>query len=135
MAQYVPLPDGSYVTVREGETPLTAFQRAQKEYPEAFQAKEEPKTGIGAAFGKGLESLLSSGRTAFGAVSDAEEAARAARARQEDIQKKYADQVSWEKVKQAYEKQGILSAAGEALSQIPAAIAEQAPQQIGRAHV
>ena len=88
-----------------------------------------PKTGLGAAVGKGIESLISSGRTAFGALtSSPEEAAVAAQQRQEDIGRKYADQVSLDKVKEAYEKRGVLPAAGEALSQIPYAIAEQAPQ-------
>ena len=88
----------------------------------------KPKTGIGAAVGKGVESIISSGRTAYGALTgDAEEAARAGLERGEAMGKKYADQVSLQKVKDAYNKDGVLSAAGEALSQIPAALAEQAP--------
>jgi len=97
----------------------------------AAQPPEEapkPKTGIGAAIGKGVESLISSGRTALGAATgDAEAAARAGLERGEAMGKKYADQVSLQKVKDAYNKDGVLSAAGEALSQIPAALAEQAP--------
>jgi len=86
------------------------------------------KTGIGAAVGKGIESLISSGRTAVGALTgSAEEAAQAGLKRGEDIGARYADQVSLEKVKKAYEKDGVLSAAGEAISQVPAALAEQAP--------
>jgi hypothetical protein len=46
----------------------------------------------------------------------------------EEIEKARPSQVSLEKVKQAYEKDGVLSAAGEALGQIPYAIAEQVPQ-------
>jgi hypothetical protein len=86
------------------------------------------KRGIGAAVGKGLESLISSGRTAIGALTGSpEEAAQAGLKRGEDIGTRYADQVSLEKVKKAYEKDGVLSAAGEAISQVPAALAEQAP--------
>jgi hypothetical protein len=86
------------------------------------------KKGIGAAVGKGIESLVSSGRTAIGALTgSAEEAAEAGLKRGEDIGTRYAEQVSLEKVKKAYEKDGVLSAAGEAISQIPAALAEQAP--------
>jgi hypothetical protein len=86
------------------------------------------KKGIGAAVGKGLESLISSGRTAIGALTGSpEEAAQAGLKRGEDIGTRYADQVSLEKVKKAYEKDGVLSAAGEAISQVPAALAEQAP--------
>ena len=88
-----------------------------------------PKKGLGAAVGKGIESLISSGRTAFGALTGSpEEAAVEAQQRQEGISRKYADQVGLDKVKEAYEKRGVLPAAGEVLSQIPYAIAEQAPQ-------
>jgi hypothetical protein len=46
---YLPLPDGSYVTVRDDETPEQAFARARKEYPEAFEVKRvpaEPEEGV-----------------------------------------------------------------------------------------
>ena len=43
MAQYLPLPDGSSVTIREGETPQEAYARAQRMYPEAFASKEPEK--------------------------------------------------------------------------------------------
>jgi len=46
MAQSLPLPDGTSVTIREGETPEDTWQRAIREYPEAFQPqkpKEEKK--------------------------------------------------------------------------------------------
>jgi hypothetical protein len=46
----------------------------------------------------------------------------------EEIEKARPSQVSLEKVKEAYEKNGVLSAAGEALGQVPYAIAEQVPQ-------
>lgn len=98
------------------------LMRAQPAKPE-----EKPKEGIGAAFGKGLESLISATRTGVKGLYAPEEAAREARAREEDIARRYADQVSLDKVKQAYEQRGLLSAAGEAISQVPAALAEQAP--------
>jgi hypothetical protein len=94
--------------------------------PEAQPPKK--KTGIGAALGKGVESLISSGRTGIGALlGSPEEAARAGLARGADMGQRYEDQVSLEKVQQAYRERGILPAAGEAISQIPAAIAEQVP--------
>jgi len=103
-------------------------QQLMAAQPPEEAAAPKPKTGIGAAVGKGVESIISSGRTAYGALTgDAEEAARAGLERGEALNKKYADQVSLQKVKDAYNKDGVLSAAGEALSQIPAAIAEQAP--------
>ena len=44
----LPLPDGRYVTIREGETPEQTYQRAMQMYPEAFapaKAKTEPTVG------------------------------------------------------------------------------------------
>jgi len=37
MAKSLPLPDGTSVTIREGETPEETWARAIREYPEAFQ--------------------------------------------------------------------------------------------------
>jgi hypothetical protein len=42
MPQYLPLPDGSTVTIRDGETPQQAYARAQQMYPEAFAQKQAP---------------------------------------------------------------------------------------------
>ena len=126
MPYSIQLPDGTLVeNIPDEVDPSTAKARIIAQYPELGP---KPKTGIGAAVGKGVESIISSGRTAYGALTgDAEEAARAGLERGEAMGKKYADQVSLQKVKDAYNKDGVLSAAGEALGQIPAAIAEQAP--------
>jgi hypothetical protein len=87
-----------------------------------------PKKGLLAALGKGAESTLSQLRTGVsGAFGSPEEAARAGLERGEEISGKYADQVSMEKVKEAFNKDGVLSAAKEVGRQIPLAIAEQAP--------
>jgi hypothetical protein len=57
MPQYLPLPDGSSVTVQKGETPQQAWFRAQQQYPDAFGITEEekpkekkPKEGFKPAF-------------------------------------------------------------------------------------
>ena len=61
MPQYLPLPDGSSVTIREGESPQQAWARAQQMYPEAFGAKEQtqeqPQGGFIAASKAGLAGL------------------------------------------------------------------------------
>lgn len=63
MAQYVPLPDGNSVKVREGETPAQAYERAQTMYPESFGIKkgeDKPKEdtkGFKAAAAAGFERL------------------------------------------------------------------------------
>jgi hypothetical protein len=46
MAQYLPLPDGSSVTIREGESPQEAWARAQRMYPEAFASKAPEKKEV-----------------------------------------------------------------------------------------
>ena len=42
--KYLPLPDGSSVTIREGESPRDAWLRAQQLYPEAFKIKLIPSS-------------------------------------------------------------------------------------------
>jgi hypothetical protein len=112
----------------ESPTPLTDAQA----YAAVVQqigagTAQKPAEGLFAALGKGTESALSALRAGVKGVYAPEEAAREAQARQQDIGRRYADQVSLEKVKEAYEKRGLLPAAGEAISQIPAALMEQAP--------
>lgn len=86
------------------------------------------KEGIGAAVSKGTESLISQARTGISSLfGDSEESAKAGIRRGEDIGRRYADMTSLERVKKAYEEQGVLPAAGEVVSQIPSALAEQAP--------
>jgi hypothetical protein len=83
---------------------------------------------VGGAFMGGLEGLLSSMQTGAGAATgSAEEAALAGRKRGQERADKYGEATSLERVKQAYNKDGLLSAAGEVFRQVPTAIAEQAP--------
>ena len=55
-------------------------------------------------------------------------AAQRGQERAQQIGEQYAPGASLEKVKQAYEQRGLFPAAREAISQIPAALAEQTPQ-------
>lgn len=124
-------PDGRIYDVEgpagASEAQVIAYVREQLASRTAPVAPKK-QSGVLASAAKGIESLISSGRTAFGAATgDANQAALAGLARGEDISRRYADDVSLEKVKKAYEERGLLPAAGEALSQIPKAIAEQAP--------
>ena len=94
----------------------------------AEQPEQKPKEGLIAGLEKGAESTLSQLRSGIGSIfGSGDEAARAGLARGEDINKRYADQVSWDKVKKSYEEKGLLPAAGEAISQAPYALAEQFP--------
>lgn len=123
MANYLPLPDGSRLRIPEGMSENEAMQKARIKFPDLF-----PKQGgMMGALGKGLESTLSSMRTGLGALTSPEEAAQAGIERGQNINSRYAEEVSFDKVREAYDKNGILSAAKEALGQVPKAIAEQAP--------
>jgi len=128
---YLPLPDGSYVTVRDDETPEQAFARARKEYPEAFEVKQapaKPEEGVIAAGIGATKRAISTGRTGLEALFSPEEAARKGVERAEELGQQYAPGASLEAVKQAYAERGLLGGAGEVVSQIPTALAEQFPQ-------
>jgi len=80
MAQYLPLPDGTYYPVAEGEDPKVAWQRAMQKYPEAFGGGEtapQPKSGFMPALKAGVSSLKSdvaalAGRTGLMGQPEAE---------------------------------------------------------------
>lgn len=127
MAKYLPLPDGTSFKVPNSMGYDEAMSLAKQKFPEAFAEEAPPrKKGVLAQAAKGLESLISSARTAGASLTgDADEAAKAGLARSRDIGARYEDATDFEKVKRLYEERGILPAAGEAVSQIPGAIAEQ----------
>jgi phage shock protein A len=64
MAQYVPLPDGNSVKVREGETPTQAYERAQTMYPESFGIKKEERKSKQDT--SGFKAAASAGATRLG---------------------------------------------------------------------
>ena len=88
------------------------------------KAKESLLTDIQ----RGAESFGSSVRAGISGIFDPNKAAEEAITRQEDIQQRLGgDQSRLSKVEEAYNKRGLLSAAGTALGEIPSAIAEQVP--------
>ena len=90
-------------------------------------AAPQQRTGLGAAVGRGAESLIGTSTTGIQAITgDANEAAELALKRA--AVSPYAEQVSWDKVKEVYGTQGALAAAMEVARQVPLAIAEQLPQ-------
>ena len=139
MAKYLPLPDGSSLEVPDSMTYDEAMSRAQLKFPSLFGEKTKPRLGgIAGALGMGVEGPISSVRTGIESLFGGNEAVEAGLGRKAKLGEKYAEQPGWEQVKKAYEERGILPAIGEYINQVPAALAEQAPQMaatIGAARV
>lgn len=120
MSYTVALPDGRTVEFPDEVSKDKAAEIIRQ------QLGGPQKTGLLAAAGKGLEGMLGSTQTAFGAAfGSPEEAAAAALKRQQSSE--YADQISLEKAKEAFGR-GVLPGIGEVGRQIPLALAEQFPQ-------
>lgn len=87
------------------------------------------KSTIGSELVRGAKQLGSTIQTGAEAVfGSPEEAAAAGIERGKKISEEAGEGVSFEALKKVYEKEGLLSAAGEALGQIPRAVAGQVPQ-------
>jgi hypothetical protein len=112
--------------------PWEASFGAEKAPWEEEYLQPKLKKGLLAAGERGTRGLLGSLQTGFESLStDPNAAANAAIKgvqRQEQLAQEIEAPASLEKVKEAYRKKGILSAAGEVASQIPGAIVEQVPQ-------
>ena len=105
MAKYLPLPDGNSVTIREGETPDQAWQRAQQMYPASFgitppeePTKKGPESGFMPALKAGYQNLRGdisalAGKTGITDVDVAEQEIAARRQKAAEIYKPTAE--SW----------------------------------------
>jgi len=84
------------------------------------------KSTVGSELKRGAQQVASSMQTAYGALTGSpEEAARAGLERGQAINQVAGEGVGFEPVKKAYQEKGLMSAAGEALGQIPRALAGQ----------
>jgi len=110
----------------DSPTELTDDQ-AYRAVQQQLQIEAQPQTaGIGEALKGGTKRLIESIRTGIEApFIGGEEAATKGLARQEAITERPA--ASLDEIKRIYEQKGLLPAAKEAVSQLPASIAEQAP--------
>ena len=92
-----------------------------------YLSKQGPKKStIGSELVGGAKRVISSGRSGIGSIFTPEESAKAGVARSEAIAKEAGEGASFEALKRAYEKEGLLGAAKELPSQIPRALAGQA---------
>jgi len=86
------------------------------------------KSTIMGEVARGAKQFLSSGRTGLESIVNPEAAAVAGVERGKKIGEEAGEGASFEAVKNAYNKDGVLAAAGEVASQIPRAVAGQIPQ-------
>lgn len=123
-------PDGKTYSLEgpEGATDEQVMAELQKQYN--AQQKSAPKPGIINEAKRGLKQFLNStgaGIASFGGQQSATDAGLAANERAQQIDAEHGAS-PLERVKDAYNKKGFMSAAGEFVSGMPAAIAGQAPQ-------
>ena len=111
-----------------GKGSLPLAQQQELSIEDVMGTKTVPKTGALANVQRGTESMLSSELTGLQSVLGGNQAAEAAKTRQEDITKRLGQQPGFEAVKKKYEEEGVLPAIGEYIKQIPGALEEQAPQ-------
>ena len=134
MSYTVGLPDGRTVEFPD-DVPK---DKAAEIIKAQFGSRQTPLGGIAGALGMGVEAPISSARTGIESLFGGNAAVEAGLSRKAKLGEKYAEQPGFEQVKKAYEERGIFPAIGEYISQVPAALAEQAPQMaatIGAARV
>lgn len=122
MAIEAQLADGRILEFPDGTDPSVIQATVKRIVAQSAPPKEST---IGSELIRGGKQLVSSARTGIGSIFSPEEAATAGVARSEDIGQEAGVGPSLEAVKNAYNKNGVLSAAGEAVSQIPRALAGQ----------
>jgi hypothetical protein len=112
----------------EFDGPENASQEQIMSYAKSLHERRQESlqtAGVGEALKGGAKRMFGSLGTGVSSIFGAEEAAKEGLARQEAITEKPG--ASLEKVKSVLGEKGYLAAAGEAVSQIPTAIAEQFP--------
>ena len=122
MAIEAQLADGRILEFPDGTDPSVIQATVKRIVAQSSGPKEST---IGSELVRGGKQLVSSARTGIGSIFDPVGAAKAGVARSEDIGREAGEGVSLEAVKKAYQDKGLLSAAGEVVSQVPRALASQ----------
>ncbi len=126
MAIEAQLADGRILEFPDGTDP-GIIQSTVKRVLASSAAPQQ--STIGSELARGAKQLFSSTRTGVEALgASPEEAAQRGMARSQEIAAAAGEGPSFEAVKRAYQEKGILPAGGEALSQIPRALAGQGAQ-------
>jgi len=124
MPYSVELPDGTLVSdIPDDMPPAEVQQRIYAAYPQ-FAPKQSTVLG---ELKRGAKQFVSSTQTGLEAITSPEEAAKAGVERAQRIAEEAGQGVSFEPVKEAYQREGLLAALGEAASQVPRAVAGMAP--------
>lgn len=127
--QYRALINGQWVPVSRAQKNSAGQYRVDRGAAPAEDTEDTEKmTGLTGAAMRGAERQISATRTALGSIfGSPEEAAAAGQERGEKIAEKYEEGPSLERIKQVYQEKGFLPAAKQVISDVPEAIAEQAP--------
>lgn len=122
-------PDGNTYSIEgpEGASQDDVIRKVLAQYPESG-TPVQPRKGILADVMGSAKNLVNISKTGIGALTgDSNAAAQAGLERQAQLQKQYESGFQPEKILSEYDKGNYLSAAGEALSQVPAAVAGLLP--------
>jgi hypothetical protein len=129
MAKYLPLPNGASLKVPDSMGYDEAIALAKERFPEAFaESKPAPKTGIMADLAGSASNLINLGRTGLASLTgDSNQAVAEGLKRQQAIQDRYQSGFDPEKITKPFDQGEYLTAAGEAVKQVPSAMASLAP--------
>jgi len=123
MAIEAQLADGRILEFPDGTDPSVVQATVKRLIAESAPPPKE--STFGSELVRGGKQLVSSARTGLESIFSPEEAAKAGVARSEAIGREAGIGPSLDAVQKAYQDKGVLSAAGEAVSQIPRALAGQ----------
>ena len=122
-------PDGNTYSIEgpEGASQQDVIQKVLAQYPESGTPRQ-PRKGLMADLAGSAKNLVNISKTGIAALTgDSNAAAQAGIERQKQLQQQYESGFQPEKILAEYDKGNYLSAAGEAIRQVPSAVAGLLP--------